>query len=53
MTLTSTSGGTDRGAGSQARAQGVSAEQYARQVLEHDLAPEWLRNSGKPPNKLV
>ena len=22
-----------------ARAQGVSAEQYARQVLEHDLAP--------------
>jgi plasmid stability protein len=28
-----------------ARAQGVSAEQYARQVLEHDLAPEWLRKS--------
>ena len=28
-----------------ARARGVSAEQYARQVLEHDLAPEWLRQS--------
>jgi len=28
-----------------ARAYGVSAEQYARQVLEHDLAPEWLRQS--------
>ena len=25
-----------------ARAQGLSAEEYARQVLEHDLAPEWL-----------
>ena len=28
-----------------ARAKGLSAEQYARQVLEHDLAPEWLRKS--------
>jgi plasmid stability protein len=28
-----------------ARAQGVSAEQYARQVLELDLAPEWLQKS--------
>lgn len=28
-----------------ARARGVSAEQYARQVLEHDLAPDWLRRS--------
>ncbi|HXM45137.1 MAG TPA: hypothetical protein VN924_28120 [Bryobacteraceae bacterium] len=28
-----------------ARACGVSAEQYARQVLEHDLAPDWLRRS--------
>jgi plasmid stability protein len=28
-----------------ARAHGVSAEQYARQVLEHDLAPDWLRRS--------
>ena len=28
-----------------ARAQGLSAEQYARQVLEHDLAPEWLQKS--------
>ena len=28
-----------------ARARGVSAEQYARQVLENDLAPDWLRRS--------
>jgi hypothetical protein len=28
-----------------ARALGLSAEQYARQVLEHDLAPEWLQKS--------
>jgi plasmid stability protein len=28
-----------------ARARGLSAEQYARQVLEHDLVPEWLQNS--------
>lgn len=28
-----------------ATAQGVSAEQYALQVLEKDLAPEWLRES--------
>lgn len=28
-----------------ARALGLSAEQYARQVLEHDLAPDWLRQS--------
>jgi plasmid stability protein len=28
-----------------ARAQGLSTEQYARQVLEDDLAPEWLRKS--------
>ena len=28
-----------------ARAQGLSAEEYARQVLEHDLVPEWLQNS--------
>jgi plasmid stability protein len=28
-----------------ARAKGLSAEQYAREVLEHDLAPEWLRKS--------
>lgn len=28
-----------------ARAQGLSAEDYARQVLEHDLAPEWLQKS--------
>jgi len=30
-----------------ARAQGLSAEEYARQVLEHDLVPEWLRKSWK------
>ena len=28
-----------------ARARGLSAEQYARQVLEHDLVPQWLRKS--------
>jgi plasmid stability protein len=28
-----------------ARAQGLSAEEYARLVLEHDLLPEWLRKS--------
>lgn len=28
-----------------ARAQGVSAEEYARQVIERDLAPDWLRQS--------
>jgi plasmid stability protein len=28
-----------------ATARGVSAEQYALDVLEQDLAPEWLRKS--------
>ena len=28
-----------------AKAQGMSAEQYAVQVLERDLAPDWLRES--------
>jgi plasmid stability protein len=28
-----------------ARARGVSAEQYARRVLEQDLVPEWLQQS--------
>lgn len=28
-----------------ATAHGVSEEQYALQVLEQDLAPEWLRQS--------
>jgi hypothetical protein len=28
-----------------ATARGVSAEQYVLQVLEQDLAPEWLRQS--------
>jgi hypothetical protein len=29
----------------EATALGLSAEQYALQVLEQDLAPEWLRES--------
>jgi plasmid stability protein len=28
-----------------ASAQGLSTEEYARQVLEHDLVPEWLQKS--------
>jgi len=28
-----------------ARSKGLSAEEYARQVLEQDLAPEWLQKS--------
>jgi plasmid stability protein len=28
-----------------AKAQGVSTEQYVRQVLEQDLVPDWLRKS--------
>lgn len=28
-----------------AKARGLSAEQYARQVIERDLAPGWLRKS--------
>lgn len=28
-----------------AKAQGLSAEQYARRVIERDLAPDWLRKS--------
>ena len=28
-----------------ARAKGLSLEEYARQVLEHELAPEWLQRS--------
>jgi hypothetical protein len=28
-----------------AQAKGLSAEQYAQQVLEHDLVPEWLGKS--------
>jgi plasmid stability protein len=30
-----------------ALALGVSTEQYVRQVLEHDLVPDWLRDSWK------
>ena len=28
-----------------ARARGLSDEEYARQVLQHDLAPDWLQKS--------
>ena len=28
-----------------ARARGLSAEEYAREVLVHDLVPEWLQES--------
>jgi hypothetical protein len=28
-----------------AQAKGLSAEEYAQQVLEHDLVPEWLGKS--------
>jgi len=28
-----------------AQSKGLSAEQYAQQVLEQDLAPDWLRKS--------
>jgi plasmid stability protein len=28
-----------------ARAQGLSTEEYVRQVLQHDLVPEWLQKS--------
>jgi plasmid stability protein len=30
-----------------ARARGLSSEEYARQVLEQDLAPEWLQRSSE------
>jgi hypothetical protein len=30
-----------------ARARGLSAEEYASQVVQHDLAPEWLQKSWK------
>jgi len=35
-----------------AMARGISTEQYARQVLEHDLAPEWLRKSWKSSEQM-
>lgn len=35
-----------------ARAQGLSAEQYGRQVLENDLAPEWLKKSWQSSSAL-
>ena len=28
-----------------ARAKGISVEQYARELLDRDLAPEWLQKS--------
>jgi hypothetical protein len=31
--------------------RGLSAEQYARQVLEHDLVPEWLQKSWESTKK--
>src|ERR1035437_2034901 len=34
-----------------ARAQGLSAEEYARQVLQHDLVPEWLQRSWQSSNQ--
>ena len=34
-----------------ARAKGLSAEEYAQEVLEHDLAPEWLRKSWETATK--
>lgn len=34
-----------------AQAQGVSAEEYARRVLRHDLVPEWLQNSWETSEK--
>lgn len=30
-----------------AKARGLSPEQYARQVVQQDLAPEWLQDSWK------
>jgi hypothetical protein len=30
-----------------AKVRGLSPEEYARQVLQHDLAPDWLRESWK------
>ena len=30
-----------------AQSQGLSAEQYARQIVERDLVPEWLKSSWK------
>lgn len=34
-----------------AKARGVSTEQYVRQVLEQDLAPDWLRESWETAEK--
>ena len=34
-----------------ARVQGLSAEEYARQVLQHDLVPEWLQKSWQSSNQ--
>ncbi len=34
-----------------ATAQGITAEQYALQVLEQDLAPNGFANRGQPPRK--
>lgn len=34
-----------------AASQGLSAEQYALQVLQQDLAPQWLRESWESSRK--
>jgi len=34
-----------------ARAKGLSMEEYALQVLEHELAPDWLRRSWESARK--
>jgi|KBSSwiStaDraftv2_1062776.scaffolds.fasta_scaffold441701_3 plasmid stability protein len=36
-----------------ARARGLSAEDYARQVLQQDLAPEWLQTSWEKQHSLA
>lgn len=35
-----------------AKAQGLSAEQYARQLLENDLVPDWLKKSWRSSEEL-
>jgi plasmid stability protein len=35
-----------------AKAQGLSAEQYARQLLENDLVPDWLMKSCRSSEEL-
>jgi plasmid stability protein len=35
-----------------AKAQGFCAEQYARQLLENDLVPDWLKKSWRSSEEL-